>query len=77
TMTYNGLSAKPTYVFPATSADVNAAKVNSGPFPEGALMMLPPSFDTSKITNEEVRRIAETLKRYGAYVIDANDGTPF
>jgi hypothetical protein len=76
-LTFNGLSAKPTYVFPATSADTNAAKLNSGPFPEGSLLMLPPSFDTAKISNPELRRIAETLKRYGAYVVDANTGTPF
>lgn len=76
-LTFNTLSANPGYVFPATSADANAPKLNKGTIPEGALMMLPPSFDTSKITNEELRRIAETLKRYGAYVTDANYGTPF
>lgn len=76
-LTFNGLSPNPTYVFPATSADTNAAKLNSGKFPEGALVMLPPSFDTSKLTDPEVRRIAETLKRYGAYIVDANTGTPF
>ncbi|WP_243397759.1 Atrophin-1 multi-domain protein [Herbaspirillum robiniae] len=76
-LTFNGLSANPTYVFPATSADTNAAKLNSGKFPEGALVMLPASFDTSKLTDPELRRIAETLKRYGAYIVDANTGTPF
>ncbi|KAF1043026.1 MAG: hypothetical protein GAK35_02408 [Herbaspirillum frisingense] len=76
-LTFNGLSANPTYVFPATSADTNAAKLNSGAFPEGALVMLPASFDTSTLTDPELRRIAETLKRYGAYIVDANTGTPF
>ena len=76
-LTFNGLSANPTYVFPATSADTNAAKLNSGAFPEGSLVMLPPDFDTSKLTDPELRRIAETLKRYGAYIVDANTGTPF
>lgn len=76
-LTFNGLSANPTYVFPATSADANAAKLNTGTFPEGSLVMLPPDFDTSKITDGELRRVAETLKRYGAYIVDANTGTPF
>jgi len=76
-LTFNALAANPAYVFPSTSADAHAAKLNTGNIPEGALMMLPPSFDTSKITNDELRRIAETLKRYGAYVVDANRGTPF
>jgi len=76
-LAYTGLSANPTYVFPATSGDAQAAKVNSGTIPEGSLLMLPPDFDTSKITNEEVRRIAETLKRFGAYVVDSNGITPF
>lgn len=76
-LTFNGLSANPTYVFPATSADTNAAKLNSGAFPEGALVMLPPDFDTNKLTDPELRRVAETLKRYGAYIVDANTGTPF
>ncbi|BEV15072.1 Atrophin-1 multi-domain protein [Herbaspirillum sp. DW155] len=76
-LTFNALAADPAYVFPSTSADAHAKALNTGTIPEGALMMLPPSFDTSKITNEELRRIAETLKRYGAYVVDANRGTPF
>lgn len=73
----NGLGTMPAYVFPATAADSHAATKNTGTIPEGALMMLPPGFDTSKITNEEIRRIAETLKRYGAYVVDSNGVTPF
>lgn len=76
-LTFNALSPNPAYVFPATSADTNAAKVNSGTFPEGALVMLPPDFDTSRLTDPELRRVAETLKRYGAYIVDANTGTPF
>ncbi len=76
-LTYSGLSPNPAYVFPATSADTEAAIRNKGGIPEGSLVMLPPDFDTSKLTNAEVRRIAETLKRYGAYIVDANIGTPF
>lgn len=76
-LSYSGLSPNPAYVFPATSADTYAATRNKGSIPEGSLVMLPPGFDTSRITNPEVRRIAETLKRYGAYIVDANIGTPF
>lgn len=76
-LTYNGLSAAPTYVFPATSSDSNAATTNTGSIPMGSLMMLPPGFDTSKITNTDLRKVAETLKTYGAYVVDRNVGTPF
>jgi hypothetical protein len=76
-MTNNGLSAKPTYIFPATSADGNAATTNTGPFPEGGLMMLPASFDAQALSNPMLRRVAETLKRYGAYVTDRNYGTPY
>lgn len=76
-LTYNGLAASPAYVFPATSADTNAATANTGSIPLGSLMMLPPSFDTSSIENTDLRKIAETLKTYGAYVVDRNVGTPF
>lgn len=76
-LTYNALSPNPTYVFPATSADTDAAKTNKGKIPEGALMMLPPSYDTQKILNPALRKVAETLKTYGAYVVDRNFGTPF
>ncbi|MNR97101.1 hypothetical protein D3C72_282660 [compost metagenome] len=76
-LTYNALSAKPTYIFPASSADTDAATTNKGKIPEGALLMLPPNYDTSKISNPDLRKVAETLKTYGAYVVDRNFGTPF
>lgn len=76
-LTFDGLSPQPTYVFPATSADTDAATRNTGKIPEGALLMLPPSYDTSKISNPDLRKVAETLKTYGAYVVDRNFGTPF
>jgi hypothetical protein len=75
-LTFNALAANPAYVFPATSADADAS-ANSGQIPEGALLMLPPSYDTAHIAHPAVRKIAETLKRYGAYVVDRNHGTPF
>ncbi len=76
-LTYNGLSKSPTYVFPATAADGSAATTNTGEIPEGALVMLPKTFDTSKLSSAKLRKVAETLKTYGAYVVDRNVGTPF
>ena len=76
-MTFNALSPGPTYIFPATSADGGAEKVNSGQIPEGALMMLPPDYDTASIKEPKLRKVAETLKLFGAYVVDRNVGTPF
>jgi hypothetical protein len=78
-LTFNALSngiTGPSYVFPATSAD-NTPLTNTGAIPEGALMMLPPSFDSSKIGNSDLRKIADTLKTYGAYIVDRNEGTPY
>ena len=78
-LTYNALSNgvdKPAYVFPATSAD-SSLSANTGSIPEGALLMLPPGFDSSSIVNPELKKIVETLKTYGAYVVDRNVGTPF
>jgi len=78
-LTYNALSNgvnTPAYVFPATSAD-GSLSGNTGSIPEGALLMLPPSFDSSNITNPDLKKIVETLKSYGAYVVDRNVGTPF
>ena len=75
-MTYNALSARKGYVFPATSADGDW-KINTGEIPEGALMMLPESFDTRSIEDKALRKVAETLKVYGGYVVDRNLGTPF
>ncbi|WP_423595106.1 Atrophin-1 multi-domain protein [Roseateles sp. MS654] len=76
-LTFNGLSAQVPYIFPATSADANAATTNTGGIPQGALLMLPSSFDTASIQNLKLRKVAETLKRHGAYVVDRNTGTPF
>jgi hypothetical protein len=76
-LTYNGLASSPTYVYPATSADSDAATTNTGSIPEGALLMLPSTYDTSAIASPALKKVAETLKKYGAYVVDRNVGTPF
>ena len=78
-LTFNGLAngvSNPAYVFPATAAD-NSASANTGVIPQGSLLMLPPNFDSSAIVNPDLRKIVETLKLYGAYVVDRNTGTPF
>jgi hypothetical protein len=76
-MDYTGLSRKPTYVFPATTADYQAEYTNSGSFPLGTLMMLPPSFNEQAILNPDLRKVALTLKTYGAYAVERNFGTPY
>ena len=76
-LTVTALSPAPTYIFPATAADRGAEKLNSGRIPEGALMMLPADYDTANIKDARLRKVADTLKVYGAYVVDRNDGTPF
>ena len=77
-LTDNGLSPAPTYVYPATSADTHAQRTHTGQIPEGALLMLPPSFDESTIkSSSKMKKIVRTLKSYGAYVVDENYGTPF
>lgn len=75
-LTYNGMSGTMQYVFPATSGDTTFRE-NSGSFPTGALMMLPPTYDESKIANPDLLKVVKTLKTYGAYVVDRNHGTPF
>jgi hypothetical protein len=76
-LTPDSLSPDPTYVYPATSADSNALTTNHGSIPEGSLLMLPYSFDIRQIVNPAVRKVAQTLKTYGAYVVDRNFGVPF
>lgn len=74
---FEELAPNPAYCYPATSADAYAASLNKGTFPEGTLFMLPPTFDSSQLADHELRKIANTLKIYGAYVVDQNVGTPF
>ena len=76
---YTGLAPAPNhYIFPATSGDTtNPNKANTGLIPEGARMMLPPGFDLSTITDARLLKVARTLMKYGAYVVDRNDNTPF
>jgi hypothetical protein len=73
----SALSAQPAYVFPATAADFNAATTNTGSIPQGALLMLPAGFDTARLRSAALRKVAETLKVYGARVVDRNTTTRF
>lgn len=50
---------------------------NKGQIPEGALLMLPQDFEIRSLGDLSMRKIGETLKRYGGYVVDRNVGTPF
>ncbi|SEK52643.1 hypothetical protein SAMN05216359_10283 [Roseateles sp. YR242] len=75
-LTFSGLSPAPGYVFPATSAD-RGVEQNKGQIPEGALLMLPSDFEIRALGDASMRKIGETLKRYGGYVVDRNYGTPF
>lgn len=64
------------YVFPATTSDFNY-RLNKGNVPEGSLLMLPNSFDSTNVDNKLLSKVIEALKVYGAYVVDRNDNTSF
>lgn len=66
----NGKSS-PSYIAPATTTDGTAAN-NTGVIPMGARLMLPANFDTLTIRSPQLRKIANTLKLYGAFVVDRN-----
>lgn len=71
----NGIG-RPSYVAPATTAD-SSAIANTGAIPLGARLMLPATFDVSTLSTPQLRKIATTLKLYGAFVVDRNYDTAF
>ncbi|MET0264237.1 MAG: Atrophin-1 multi-domain protein [Duganella sp.] len=71
----NGISS-PSYIYPATTADTHAAS-HTGGIPLGARLALPPSFDITAVRSAALRKIANTLKIYGAFVVDTNYDTAF
>ena len=71
----NGIG-QPTYVFPATTADTTAF-TNTGEIPLGTRIMLPSWFDHTTITSPALRKIANTLKVYGAFVVDRTYDTAY
>jgi len=73
---WEGLSGNPTFIYPATSADAYSNTKHIGQVPEGALMMLPQDYNM-QISNPQLQKVVETLKIFGARVVDENYGTPF
>ncbi|WP_143761302.1 hypothetical protein [Sphingobium chlorophenolicum] len=67
-------------VFPATMEDYKGVHGDytgkpGQSFKMGTLFLLPPHFDAEALHWEEARVIARTLKRHGAYLVDATIGT--
>jgi hypothetical protein len=52
-----GAASNPAYVYPATASDGDAATVNTGHVPEGALVMLPPTYNTSGIASLALKKV--------------------
>lgn len=69
-------SANPAFVYPATAADAGSNTSHTGGIPQGALMMLPANYQM-KISNPRLQKVVNTLKLFGARVIDDNGDTPF
>ncbi|MFC5141103.1 hypothetical protein ACFPK1_22900 [Actinomycetospora rhizophila] len=64
--------------WPATKADGYYEDAYGGQHPGvkmGSLMAVPPDADLSGITDPDVRKIAEAMQTYGAYVVDDTSGT--
>ena len=76
-MTLDGSALRKGYVFPATAEDDNAPQNYRGGVPMGSLMMLPPSFEVTALRTPILRKLAQTLKVYGAAVVDQNHDTRF
>jgi hypothetical protein len=70
---FNVLKSGPAY--PATLQDRGGSREYSGAFPMGTLFMLPPDFESDKLSWPNARAIARTLKVYGARLIDATSRT--
>lgn len=76
TLSKTALSGVIGYVSPATRSD-HDYQYNTGQIPEGALLMLPADYDTSRLNAwPNAKKIAETLKVYGARVTDRNTDCP-
>ncbi|GAA4941089.1 hypothetical protein EV188_112120 [Actinomycetospora succinea] len=65
--------------WPAVAADSGYEGKYGGENPQvnmGALLALPADADLSGITAPDVRKVAEALQTYGAYVVDETGGAP-
>lgn len=76
-ITLDGSALKRGYVYPATAEDNHSIERYKGEIPMGSLLMLPANFDTASIKTPALRKLAETLKRYGGAVVDLNDDTRY
>lgn len=76
-LSLDGTAEKPGFVFPATLEDRDSATNYRGQIPMGSLLMLPPTFDTSKITSPGLLKVIRTLQTFGARLVDTNGDTPF
>lgn len=81
---YASLSRTVGYVYPATSTDSNydkgndnPLKINRGTIPDGTRLMLPSDFKLPFKAEPDLVKVVETLKEYGAYVVDRNFSTPY
>jgi hypothetical protein len=71
-----GKNGQPTYIYPATRSDLYSATNHTGTIPEGALLMLPADY-TMGIQNPTLQKVVQTLKTFGARVVDENICTPY
>jgi hypothetical protein len=76
-LSLDGSAEIPGFVFPATLEDRDSATAYTGKIPMGSLLMLPSTYDTSKITSPGLLKVIKTLQVYGARVVDTNTDTPF
>jgi hypothetical protein len=76
TLAHNSLSKTIGYVYPATDTDHDLG-TNSGTVSAGTRLMLPADFQLSSSATADLQKVVETLKQYGAYVVDRNTETPY
>lgn len=65
------------FQWPAVKADSGYEDGYGGDDPRvhmGTLFALPPDFDLNSITEPDVRKVAEAMKTYGAYIVDSTGG---
>jgi hypothetical protein len=76
-LSLDGSALRSGYVFPATAQDNNAPTHYRGEIAMGSLLMLPADFDLASLASPILRKVAQTLMRFGARVVDQNEHTRF
>ena len=76
-MSLDSSAMMPGFTFPATLEDGYGPTEYKGKIPMGSVLMLPPSYDTSKIASPGLLKVIKTLQVYGARIVDTNTDTPF